>query len=151
MENGSEYNLSELHMECHTGTHVDAPGHFNQAHFAAGLDVDTLDLEVLNGPALLVDVQRHTNITGSVSRFSFPSMKLHLLRHFIDESPFQLANFLSYDVMRLIKRAMGDVGISLILCCIQILVHKNQEFCSGLVYMNSLPIELAPFGFQQKN
>jgi hypothetical protein len=49
MENGSEYNLSELHMECHTGTHLDAPGHFNQAHFAAGLDVDTLDLEVLNG------------------------------------------------------------------------------------------------------
>jgi kynurenine formamidase len=36
-------------MECHTGTHLDAPGHFNQAHFAAGLDVDTLDLEVLNG------------------------------------------------------------------------------------------------------
>ncbi|VAI56826.1 unnamed protein product [Triticum turgidum subsp. durum] len=49
MENGSDYNLSELSMECHIGTHVDAPGHFNQAHFAAGLDVDTLDLEVLNG------------------------------------------------------------------------------------------------------
>ncbi|EMS68632.1 hypothetical protein TRIUR3_24157 [Triticum urartu] len=64
MENGSDYNLSELSMECHIGTHVDAPGHFNQAHFAAGLDVDTLDLEVLNGPALLVDVPRHTNITG---------------------------------------------------------------------------------------
>ncbi|XP_044954552.1 cyclase-like protein 1 isoform X2 [Hordeum vulgare subsp. vulgare] len=64
MENGSDYNLSELSMECHIGTHVDAPGHFNQAHFAAGLDVDTLDLEVLNGPALLVDVPRHTNITA---------------------------------------------------------------------------------------
>ncbi|KAM3227851.1 hypothetical protein ACQJBY_059540 [Aegilops geniculata] len=64
MENGSHYNLSELSMECHIGTHVDAPGHFNQAHFAAGLDVDTLDLEVLNGPALLVDVPRHTNITA---------------------------------------------------------------------------------------
>uniref|UniRef100_A0A453NP65 Cyclase family protein n=1 Tax=Aegilops tauschii subsp. strangulata TaxID=200361 RepID=A0A453NP65_AEGTS len=51
MENGSDYNLSELSMECHIGTHVDAPGHFNQAHFAAGLDVDTLDLQVLNGPA----------------------------------------------------------------------------------------------------
>jgi hypothetical protein len=140
MENGSEYNLSELHMECHTGTHLDAPGHFNQAHFAAGLDVDTLDLEVLNGelpcflildscfcspststklfdscfcqssiktkfvddlcsccwtgPALLVDVQRHTNITGSACRFFFPSVtsliyrtKLHLsqsVNHIID-------------------------------------------------------------------
>ena len=49
MADGSEYNLSELRMECHAGTHVDAPGHINQAHFAAGLDVDTLDLDVLNG------------------------------------------------------------------------------------------------------
>ncbi|KAM0886708.1 hypothetical protein ACQ4PT_029529 [Festuca glaucescens] len=49
MEEGSDYNLSELRMECHTGTHVDAPGHMNQAHFVAGLDVDTLDLDVLNG------------------------------------------------------------------------------------------------------
>ena len=64
MEDGSEYNLSELRMECHMGTHVDAPGHMNQAHFAAGLDVDTLDLDVLNGPALLVDVPRRTNITA---------------------------------------------------------------------------------------
>lgn len=64
MENGSDYNLSELRMHCHMGTHVDAPGHMNQAHFAAGLDVDTLDLDVLNGPALLVDVPRHTNITA---------------------------------------------------------------------------------------
>ncbi|XP_051194890.1 cyclase-like protein 1 isoform X1 [Lolium perenne] len=64
MEEGSDYNLSDLRMECHTGTHVDAPGHMNQAHFAAGLDVDTLDLDVLNGPALLVDVPRHTNITA---------------------------------------------------------------------------------------
>ncbi|KAF7078771.1 hypothetical protein CFC21_083151 [Triticum aestivum] len=64
MENGSDYNLSELRMPCHMGTHVDAPGHMIQAHFAACLDVDTLDLEVLNGPALLVDVPRHTNITA---------------------------------------------------------------------------------------
>ncbi|KAL5213012.1 hypothetical protein ABZP36_023859 [Zizania latifolia] len=49
MANGSLYNLSELRMECHRGTHVDAPGHINQDHFAAGLDVDTLDLELLNG------------------------------------------------------------------------------------------------------
>lgn len=69
MAEGSEYNLSELRMECHAGTHVDAPGHINQAHFAAGLDVDTLDLEVLNGPALLVDVPRDTNITAKAMEF----------------------------------------------------------------------------------
>ncbi|KAF0888303.1 hypothetical protein E2562_013746 [Oryza meyeriana var. granulata] len=49
MANGSLYNLSKLEMECHMGTHVDAPGHMNQGHFAAGLDVDKLDLELLNG------------------------------------------------------------------------------------------------------
>ncbi|KAI3963109.1 hypothetical protein MKX01_028013 [Papaver californicum] len=32
--------------------------------FDAGFDVDTLDLEVLNGPALLMDVPRNKNITG---------------------------------------------------------------------------------------
>jgi len=40
----------------------------NQAHFAAGLDVDTLDLDVLNGPALLIDVPRHTNITAEAMK-----------------------------------------------------------------------------------
>ncbi|KAK1402494.1 cyclase-like protein 2 [Heracleum sosnowskyi] len=33
-------------------------------YFDAGFDVDTLDLATLNGPALLVDVPRHMNITA---------------------------------------------------------------------------------------
>uniref|UniRef100_A0A0E0LDT7 Cyclase family protein n=1 Tax=Oryza punctata TaxID=4537 RepID=A0A0E0LDT7_ORYPU len=66
MANGSRSNLSELRMSVHTGTHVDAPGHMWQPHFDAGLDVDTLDLDLLNGPALLVDVPRHSNITAEV-------------------------------------------------------------------------------------
>uniref|UniRef100_A0A0D3GJ26 Cyclase-like protein 2 n=1 Tax=Oryza barthii TaxID=65489 RepID=A0A0D3GJ26_9ORYZ len=66
MANGSRSNLSELRMSVHTGTHVDAPGHMWQPHFDAGLDVDTLDLGLLNGPALLVDVPRHSNITAEV-------------------------------------------------------------------------------------
>ncbi|CAN6243346.1 unnamed protein product [Urochloa humidicola] len=69
MADGSEYNLSELKMECHMGTHLDAPGHINQGHFAAGRDVDSLDLDVLNGPALLVDVPRNTNITAEAMEF----------------------------------------------------------------------------------
>ena len=32
-----------------SGTHVDAPGHMVQEHFEAGLGVDKLDLDVLNG------------------------------------------------------------------------------------------------------
>uniref|UniRef100_A0A0D9WSF7 Cyclase family protein n=1 Tax=Leersia perrieri TaxID=77586 RepID=A0A0D9WSF7_9ORYZ len=68
MANGSRSNLSELRMSAHTGTHVDAPGHMWQRHFDAGFDVDTLDLELLNGPALLVDVPRDTNITAEVMK-----------------------------------------------------------------------------------
>nr|CAD1823129.1 unnamed protein product [Ananas comosus var. bracteatus] len=66
MANGSLANSSEMKLPAHTGTHVDAPGHVFQRYYEAGFDVDTLDLEVLNGPALLVDVPRDKNITAEV-------------------------------------------------------------------------------------
>ncbi|XP_077225402.1 cyclase family protein [Tasmannia lanceolata] len=66
MKNGSIANNSEMKLATHTGTHVDAPGHVFQHYFEAGFDVDTLDLEVLNGHALLVDVPRDKNITAEV-------------------------------------------------------------------------------------
>ncbi|KAJ6754774.1 KYNURENINE FORMAMIDASE-LIKE ISOFORM X1 [Salix purpurea] len=68
MKNGSLANNSEMKLPTHTGTHVDAPGHVFDHYFDAGFDVDTLDLEVLNGPALLVDVPRHSNITAGVMK-----------------------------------------------------------------------------------
>lgn len=49
MANGSLFNLSELQMMVHTGTHINAPGHMVQEHLEASFDVDTLDLDVLNG------------------------------------------------------------------------------------------------------
>ncbi|GKV43166.1 hypothetical protein SLEP1_g50493 [Rubroshorea leprosula] len=66
MKNGSLANNSEMKMSVHTGTHVDAPGHVVGRYFDAGFDVDTLDLETLNGPALVVDVPRDKNITAGV-------------------------------------------------------------------------------------
>ncbi|KAK9025304.1 hypothetical protein V6N11_038173 [Hibiscus sabdariffa] len=66
MKNGSLANNSVMKMPTHAGTHVDAPGHMIDRYFDAGFDVDTLDLEVLNGPALLVDVPRDSNITAHV-------------------------------------------------------------------------------------
>ncbi|XP_028767661.1 cyclase-like protein 2 [Neltuma alba] len=68
MKNGSLANNSEMKIPTHTGTHVDAPGHVFDHYFDAGFDVDTLDLEVLNGPALLVDVPRDANITAEVMK-----------------------------------------------------------------------------------
>jgi len=49
IKNGSLANNSRMKMETHTGTHLDAPGHFYVHYFEAGFDVDTLDLDVLNG------------------------------------------------------------------------------------------------------
>lgn len=49
MKNGSLANVSEMKMSVHSGTHVDAPGHVFDHYYDAGFDVDTLDLEVLNG------------------------------------------------------------------------------------------------------
>ncbi|KAI3889993.1 hypothetical protein MKX03_025734 [Papaver bracteatum] len=64
MKNGSLYNISELKLITHIGTHVDAPGHFYDHYFDAGFDVNSLDLDLLNGPVLLVDVPRNMNITA---------------------------------------------------------------------------------------
>ncbi|KAL9415204.1 hypothetical protein AB3S75_043477 [Citrus x aurantiifolia] len=66
MKNGSFCNISEMKFSTHTGTHVDAPGHFFDHYFDAGFDVDSLDLDVLNGPGLLVDVPRDKNLTAEV-------------------------------------------------------------------------------------
>lgn len=49
MKNGSDYNLSEMRLCVHAGTHVDAPGHMYDNYFDQGFDVDTLDFRVLNG------------------------------------------------------------------------------------------------------
>lgn len=88
MKNGSFANVSEMKLSVHSGTHVDAPGHFIDEYYDAGFDSDSLDLQTLNGdhsfffilkvfiftfnfnlssvigPALLVDVPRDKNITG---------------------------------------------------------------------------------------
>jgi arylformamidase len=47
---GAGANVSMLSFGSHTGTHVDAPKHF----FDDGAGVDTLPLDVLMGPAMLI-------------------------------------------------------------------------------------------------
>ncbi|KAK7280340.1 hypothetical protein RJT34_25403 [Clitoria ternatea] len=66
MKNGSRANDSAMKLGAHTGTHVDAPSHFYDNYFDAGFDVDSLDLALLNGLTLLVDVPRDKNITAEV-------------------------------------------------------------------------------------
>jgi arylformamidase len=57
---GDICNLTRMNISCHTGTHVDAPCHFVEG---AGT-VDQLDLQVLVGPAYVVDVGEVGLITG---------------------------------------------------------------------------------------
>ncbi|KAG4987285.1 hypothetical protein AAZX31_11G000800 [Glycine max] len=68
MANGSLANFSQFKLPAHSGTHVDAPGHVFDHYFHSGFDVDSLDLLLLNGPALLVDVPRDTNISAGVMK-----------------------------------------------------------------------------------
>ncbi|XP_075110367.1 cyclase-like protein 1 [Nicotiana tabacum] len=63
LSNDSVFNLST-----HSGTHVDAPGHFNDTLFELGYDVVSLDLRTLNGPVLVVETPRNKNITAEVMR-----------------------------------------------------------------------------------
>jgi arylformamidase len=49
---GDPYNLSTWSFGSHAGTHVDPPRHFSEQ----GAPTDELDLELLNGPCEVVDV-----------------------------------------------------------------------------------------------
>ena len=48
---GDEYNLTAFSMCAHTGTHIDAPLHY----FADGEPVDSIPLDDLIGPAVVLD------------------------------------------------------------------------------------------------
>jgi kynurenine formamidase len=61
---GSGSAVSALHLGSHTGTHIDAPSHF--LHDAKS--VDELDLSMLVGPAVVVDVS-HKQARQSIDVF----------------------------------------------------------------------------------
>jgi len=56
LEDGDPANVSELDLGAHSGTHVDAPAHF----LTGGAGAETLPLEVLIGPADVVDATSAT-------------------------------------------------------------------------------------------
>ena len=60
MEEGDVCNVTRMNISVHTGTHLDAPSHF----IADGTHVESLDLQTLVGPALVVDVGDATEITA---------------------------------------------------------------------------------------
>lgn len=62
MARGDTATVSRLNMSAHTGTHVDAPAHF----ILGGSGVDTLDLNVLVGPALVVEATEADVLSADV-------------------------------------------------------------------------------------
>jgi arylformamidase len=67
---GGSSNVSSLSFGSHTGTHVDAPKHM----FDDGATVDALPLELLMGPAVLIDVGQTCMAVGA------KELKLHELK-----------------------------------------------------------------------
>ena len=59
---GDEATVSDLSLSAHTGTHVDAPAHF----IPDGVGVDALDLNVLVGPAHVVEALEADVLTAEL-------------------------------------------------------------------------------------
>ncbi len=68
MEAGDPANVSRLDLGSHTGTHIDAPLHFEPS----GAPVDALPLDVLIGPARLVEL----DVPEKISRADVASLDL---------------------------------------------------------------------------
>jgi arylformamidase len=69
MAAGATCNVSHLDFGAHSGTHVDAPGHFIDG--AAG--VETTPLQVLIGPAWVVDA---TGVSGPLDRQALDALDM---------------------------------------------------------------------------
>jgi arylformamidase len=77
MERGDRLNLSRLISSVHIGTHVDAPLHF----VASGTDVTSLPLDVLIGPARVIELPDADVITAeSLARFDLTGVKRLLFK-----------------------------------------------------------------------
>jgi arylformamidase len=62
LDRGDVATVTRLDMGAHTGTHVDAPAHF----IPGGCGVDSLDLHVLTGPALVVHAPKANALSAGV-------------------------------------------------------------------------------------
>ncbi len=69
VQRGDPYSLSALTFGSHAGTHVDPPSHF----IPGGATVDELDLELLNGPCLVVAVAPDATAIGPEEVAGVPS------------------------------------------------------------------------------
>lgn len=78
LDNGDEANVSQLEMDVHVGTHVDAPWHF----VTDGSTVEQLSLDVLIGMATVVHLPNITSVTAKdLESLALPENTTRLLLH----------------------------------------------------------------------
>ncbi len=68
ISSGDVCNESRLHIGSHTGTHIDAPFHFNDS----GIKVDELDINVLCGRCFIAEIYGERVITGKLLEKAVP-------------------------------------------------------------------------------
>jgi arylformamidase len=78
LDKGDKATVSRLDMGAHTGTHVDAPCHF----IRGGAGIDSLDLNTLVGPVLVVDVAVSGNLSADLLKgLAIPPLTQRVLFH----------------------------------------------------------------------
>jgi arylformamidase len=83
IEVGNEANITQLSLDVHTGTHVDAPRHF----VADGETVEDLGLEPFIGPVIVLDTGPVNEITATVlAAASIPAGTERLLLRTVNSS-----------------------------------------------------------------
>jgi arylformamidase len=84
ISDGANANVTELDIDAHAGTHVDAPRHF----IDGGRSVDAIGLEPFIGPAVVVDVGPAIEIDATVLQSLVPAdIERLLLRTGNSEKP----------------------------------------------------------------
>ena len=112
---GDPYNLSGLSFGSHAGTHLDPPVHF----VPGGATTDELDLEVLNGPCRVVEVDPLAVSVGADDVARIPAGTVRVLFRTANSSRWasSLTFFSDYVGLTpaaadaLIERKVGLVGI----------------------------------------
>ncbi|MDC3424085.1 arylformamidase [Aquibacillus sp. 3ASR75-11] len=83
-EQTGSVNIGRISSSLHTGTHVDAPFHFEKN----GENIHQLDINVFIGPARLIDVSKFKQIDREVlSRFDLDGVERVLLKTAIPNKP----------------------------------------------------------------
>jgi len=141
---GSAVNVGRLQLSVHTGTHADAPYHYNQA----GARMDQVPVETYVGPARVVDVRGHATITiALLSAFDFSTTPRVLFKsdtwtdpdYFPDSWPLLAANVPAWLGARGVKLVGLDVPSVDHLTSKNLPIHHALD-AAGLVILENLDL-----------